>query len=111
MTLAHSVSSILSEHFFVAPTWGYWVEILLFVLVAAYLIGALPRLKAGQALAISGGIFVVFLVAHFVLMTANGMWIQLMLPATLLLVGHGALVSKRFIVTEAAKIKSDETSA
>jgi serine/threonine-protein kinase len=51
------------------------------------------------------------LVAHFVLMTANGMWIQLMLPATLLLVGHGALVSKRFIVTEAAKIKSDETSA
>jgi len=39
------------------------------------------------------------------------MWLQLMLPATLLLVGHGALVSKRFIVTEAAKIKSDETGA
>jgi serine/threonine-protein kinase len=111
LVLAHSVSSILSEHFFVAPAWGYWVELLLFLLVAAYLIGALPRLKAGQALAISGGLFVVMLVAHFVLMTANGMWIQLMLPATLLLVGHGALVSKRFIVTEAAKIKSDETSA
>ncbi|HZM44626.1 MAG TPA: serine/threonine-protein kinase [Burkholderiales bacterium] len=111
LVLAHSVSSILSEHFFVAPAWGYWVELLLFLIVAAYLIGALPRLKAGQALAISGGLFVVMLVAHFVLMTANGMWIQLMLPATLLLVGHGALVSKRFIVTEAAKIKSDETSA
>jgi serine/threonine-protein kinase len=111
LVLAHSVSSILSEHFFVAPAWGYWVELLLFLLVAAYLIGALPRLKAGQALAISGGLFVAMLVAHFVLMTANGMWIQLMLPATLLLVGHGALVSKRFIVTEAAKIKSDETSA
>jgi serine/threonine-protein kinase len=111
LVLAHSVSSILSEHFFVAPAWGYWVELLLFVLVAAYLIGALPRLKAGQALAISGGLFVAMLVAHFVLMTANGMWLQLMLPATLLLVGHGALVSKRFIVTEAAKIKSDESSA
>ncbi len=111
LVLAHSVSSILSEHFFVAPAWGYWLELLLFLLVAAYLIGALPRLKAGPALVISGGLFVVMLVAHFVLMTANGMWIQLMLPATLLLVGHGALVSKRFIVTEAAKIKSDETSA
>jgi serine/threonine-protein kinase len=111
LVLAHTVSSILSEHFFVAPAWGYWVELLLFLLVAAYLIAALPRLKAGQALAISGGVFVVLLVAHFVLMTANGMWLQLMLPATLLLVGHGALVSKRFIVTEAAKIKSDETSA
>jgi serine/threonine-protein kinase len=111
LVLAHSVSSILSEHFFVAPAWGYWVELLLFLLVAAYLIGALPRLKAGQALAISAALFVAMLVAHFVLMTANAMWIQLMLPATLLLVGHGALVSKRFIVTEAAKIKSDETSA
>src|SRR6185295_15893891 len=62
-------------------------------------------------LAISGGVFVALLAAHFVLMTANGMWLQLMLPATLLLIGHGALVSKRFIVTEAAKVKSDETSA
>src|SRR5439155_1380380 len=38
-------------------------------------------------------------------------WLQLMLPATLLLIGHAALVSKRFIVTERAKLKSDETSA
>ena len=34
-----------------------------------------------------------------------------MLPATLLLVGHAALVSKRFIATEAGKQKSDESSA
>ena len=26
LTLAHSVSSILQEHFFVAPPWGYWAE-------------------------------------------------------------------------------------
>ncbi|MCC7484454.1 MAG: CHASE2 domain-containing protein [Burkholderiales bacterium] len=110
-TLAHTVSSILSEHFFVAPAWGRYAEVLLFLLVAAYLVAVLPRLKAGMALAISGGLFVAMLVAHFVLMTGSGIWIQFMLPATLLLVGHGALVSKRFIVTEAAKIKSDETSA
>src|SRR5688500_8955139 len=111
VTLAHSVSSILSEHFFVAPQWGYAVELLLFAVIAAYLIGLLPKLKAGQALAISGGVFVALLAAHFILITSNGTWLQLMLPATLLLLGHGALVSKRFIVTEAAKIKSDETGA
>ncbi len=110
-TLAHSVSSILSEHFFVTPAWGFWVEVLIFLLIAAYLIALLPKLKAGQALAISGGVFVVLLAAHFILMTGNGMWLQLMLPATLLLIGHGALVSKRFIVTERAKLKSDETGA
>jgi CHASE2 domain-containing sensor protein/tRNA A-37 threonylcarbamoyl transferase component Bud32 len=111
LTLAHSVSSILSEHFFVAPAWGYWVELLLFAVIAAYLIAALPRLKAGPALLVTTGVFVAVLVAHYVLMTTSGMWIQMMLPATLLVVGHGALISKRFIVTEAGKEKSDIESA
>ncbi|MBI2751948.1 MAG: CHASE2 domain-containing protein, partial [Betaproteobacteria bacterium] len=111
LTLAHSVSSILQEHFFVAPTWGYWFEMLFFLLVAVYLVGLLPRLGAGPALAISGAIFVALIVLQFALMVTSGMWLQLMLPATLLLVGHGALVSKRFIVTEQAKVKSDESSA
>jgi serine/threonine-protein kinase len=111
LTLAHEVSSILQEHFFVAPTWGHWVEILLFVAVAAYLIVLLPRLAAGPALLMSGAIFVVLIAAHFASMVTAGLWLQLMLPATLLLFGHGALVSKRFIVTERAKVKSDENSA
>jgi len=111
LTLAHSVSSILQEHFFVAPTWGYWLELLFFLLIAAYLVALLPRLGAGPALAISGAVFVALIVSQFALMVASGMWLQLMLPATLLLVGHGALVSRRFIVTERAKVKSDETSA
>jgi len=111
LVLAHAVSSILQEHFFVVPTWGYWIEVLLFAAIAAYLIVLLPRLAAGLALAVSGAVFVALLGAHFALMTASGIWLQLMLPATLLLVGHGALVSKRFIVTERAKVKSDENSA
>src|SRR5438046_1527444 len=79
--------------------------------VAAYLTVRLPRLMAGPALVISGGAFAGLLVLHFALMRSAGIWMQLMLPATLLLIGHAALVSKRFIVTERAKLKSDETSA
>ena len=111
LLLAHSVSSILQEHFFLVPTWLYGVELLVFVLVAAYLAALLPRLRAGTALLISGSVFIVFLVLHFGLMVSGGIWMQLMLPAMLLLVGHGALVSKRFIVTERAKTRSDENSA
>jgi CHASE2 domain-containing sensor protein len=107
LVLAHSVSSILSEHFFVTPVWGYWVELLVFLLVAAYLIALLPRLKATQALVISAGIFIALLAVHFLLMTVSAIWIQLMLSATLLLVGHLALVSKHFIVTEKSKARSD----
>jgi eukaryotic-like serine/threonine-protein kinase len=111
LTLAHSVSSILQEHFFVAPAWAHWAELLLIMVIGAYLIALLPRLKAGAALAISGGMFAALLALHVSLMVSGGMWLQLMLPATLLLVGHAALVSKRFIVTERAKLKSDESSA
>jgi serine/threonine-protein kinase len=111
LSLAHSVSSILQEHFFTAPAWAYWAETVVVLLVALYLIAMLPRLNAGPALAISGSIFVALLAAHMSLMVSAGIWMQLMLPATLLLVGHAALVSKRFIVTERAKLKSDESSA
>jgi serine/threonine-protein kinase len=111
LTLAHSVSSILQEHFFVAPTWGWIAEKLVFLLVAAYLTVALPRFKAGLALAVSGGIVALLIATHFVLMTTSALWLQLMVPATLLIIGHAALVSKRFIITERAKVKSDESSA
>ncbi len=111
LTLAHSVSSILQEHFFVAPTWAYAAELLVILAVALYVIAVLPRLSAGPAPALSGVLFAALLATHMALMTSSGMWLQLMLPATLLLVGHGALVSKRFIVTERAKLRSDESGA
>ena len=108
---AHSVSSTLPEHFFSVPGWALIAEMLVLLAVAAYLVLLLPRLGAGTALVLSGGAFIVLIALHFMLMTGSGIWIKLMLPAMLLLVGHGALVSKRFIVTEHAKLKSEENSA
>ncbi|MCX7142085.1 MAG: serine/threonine-protein kinase [Proteobacteria bacterium] len=111
LVLAHSVSSILSEHFFVTPPWGYWVELLVFVLVAAYLIALLPRLKAGMGAIVTAALMVLLLIVHFVLMTSAAMWLQLMLPLVLLVLGHVLLVTKRFALTEAGKVKSDADSA
>ncbi len=111
LVLAHSVSSILSEHFFVAPAWAYWVELLVFLLVAAYLIGLLPRLKAGMGAIVTASLLALLLIVHFVLMTTAAMWLQLMLPLVLLVIGHVLLVTKRFVLTEAGKVKSDADSA
>lgn len=111
MTLAHSVSSILQEHFFVAPTWGWIVEKAIFVAVALYLIVLLPRLAAGPGAAMTAAILVALVATHFVLMTTQGLWLQLMVPCVLLVVGHFALVTRRFMMTERAKVKSDESSA
>jgi serine/threonine-protein kinase len=111
LTLAHSVSAILQEHFFVSPGWAVWVEKLVFLLVAAYLIALLPRLNARIGATTSASLVALLLVVHFGLMTGKGTWLQLMQPLVLLVVGHVLLVTKRFVMTEAGKVKSDQESA
>ena len=111
LVLAHNVSSLLSEHFFVIPPWAFWVEKGVFLIVALYLIALLPRLDAGRGAAVTGGILLALLATHFALMTAQLLWLQLMLPATLLLLGHLLLTTKRFLVTERGKEKSELESS
>jgi len=111
LTLAHSVSSILQEHFFVAPAWAYVVEMIVLLLVWLYLALLLPQLRASVAAIVTGGILAVFVATHFALMVTQGIWVQFMTASLILLLGHLALVTKRFIVTEAAKVKSDASSA
>jgi serine/threonine-protein kinase len=108
---AHAVSSLLQEHFFVVPTWGWIAERMVFLLLAVYLIALLPRLKAGMGAGVTAGLLVLLVAAHFVLMTTQLMWLQLMVPAILLLVGHALLTTKRFLVTERGKEKSEAESA
>jgi eukaryotic-like serine/threonine-protein kinase len=110
-TLAHSVSSILQQHFFRTPTWGIWVKLGVFLLVAVYLIALLPSLRAGPAALFSLGILVVLVATHFGLMMGPGLWLQLMLPAALLVIGHLLLTTKRFLVTERGKEESELAGA
>ncbi len=107
LRLAHGVSSILQEDFFVVPAWGIWVEFAVYLAVAVYLIVLLPRLGAGMGAAVTAALLVALIGTHFGLMTAKGTWLQLMLPVVLLVVGHLLLTTKRFLVTERGKERSD----
>ncbi|MEO8857714.1 MAG: serine/threonine-protein kinase [Burkholderiaceae bacterium] len=110
-TIAHITSSILNEQFIVQPGWGVWATLAIFLLVAAYLIAVLPRLSAGTAATITLVLFVVLLGTEYGLLSGSATWLKLVLPAALLAIGHLALTTKRFLVTEAGKTKSDEESA
>src|SRR3989338_282380 len=111
LILAHSVSSILKGDYFVAPDWGAMAQTGVFLLVALYLILLLPRLSAAIGALVTGTLLVALLATHFVLMTTQALWLQLMLPAALLLVGHALLTTKRHLLTEKGKQKSDAESA
>jgi eukaryotic-like serine/threonine-protein kinase len=111
VTLAHSVSSILNQDFFIEPSWGLWAEIAIFLTITLYLALLLPHLGAAIGALLTALLFASLLGAHFVLMTAHGWWLHLMLPASMLLVGHLVLDAKRFLVAERGKVKSDAESA
>jgi tRNA A-37 threonylcarbamoyl transferase component Bud32 len=81
------------------------------LLVAGYLVAGLPRLSAGKAAIVTLALFVLLLVAEFGLLSASATWLKLVFPAALLVIGHLALTTKRFLMTEAGKLKSDEESA
>ena len=110
-TIAHIISSILSEHFIAEPAWGVYGSFAAFLLVAAYLIAGLPRLSAGTAALATVALLALLLGIEFGLLAGSANWVRLVLPATLLVLGHLGLTTKRFLMTEAGKLKSDEESA
>ncbi|HQN64088.1 MAG TPA: CHASE2 domain-containing protein [Methylophilus sp.] len=110
-TLAHSVSSILNEDFFTVPSWAGWAEFLVWFLVAAYLVLWLPELNASKAALSTAVFFFLLVIAHFFLMTQKNWWLQLAMPASLLIAGHVLLTTKRYWLTERGKQKAEAISA
>ena len=111
LILAHSVSSLLQEHFFVTPRWGNWVSLGVMLLVGLYLMFVLPRLTAGVGALFTLLVLVALVGSHFGLMLGAGVWIPLMGASSLLLIGHLLLTTRRFLLTECGKEKSDLESA
>jgi serine/threonine-protein kinase len=111
LSMAHAVSSILQEHFFITPTWSVWASLGAILLIGLYVILALPRLTAGMGAIATLVLLITLLGTHFGLMLGVGMWIPLMGAASLLVVGHLLLTTKRFLMTERGKEKSDFESA
>ncbi|AOW15160.1 serine/threonine protein kinase [Hydrogenophaga crassostreae] len=109
--LAHTTSSLLQNHFIASPGWSRGAVPAVLVLLVAYLALVLPRLSAARGAWVSLSLFLgmvgleVFLLAH------EALWLPLVFPAALLLIGHLALVTRRFGATESRKLSSEAESA
>lgn len=111
LLLAHQVSSLLNGHSFSVPFWAGGATVGAMLLVMGCLAVVLPRTSAGAAAAIAAALWLAMLLTEYVLLTKTYLWIPLTLPMALLALGYVSLVTKRYLVTEAGKIKSDEQSA
>lgn len=109
--MAHMTSGILSGHFITQPGWAIWVTLGLVLVVAAYVVTALPRLSAGPAAVGTGLFLVTLLTVEFGLLCVMAVWLQLLFPATLLVAGYLAITTKRLLRPAASKRKSVQESA
>ena len=109
--LAHTTSSLLQNHFVTEPAWGSWVVLGVVALLLAYLALVLPRLSARQGAMVSLALLVGLLATDALLLARAALWIPLVFPAILLAIGHAALVTRRFGITESRKRQSETESA
>lgn len=109
--LAHSLSSILQQQYFVRPSWGPWLEITLFLLVTVFLALAVPRLGAGMAAAITAALVLALLGSEYFLLAGAGLWLKLVVTAMYAASGYSVLLLNRFSLTEKLQVASDTASA
>ncbi len=111
---ANTLSSILNEQYFTRPAWSFRMEIGFLMMVGLYLILVFPRVGPGVSAALSLVLLLALIGTEFVLLTGFGLWVQTMTAATLLLLGHLVLTTKRYFASggerQAMQADSAETN-
>lgn len=106
--LTHAAMSILNEGV-ISPPWSSWIGSSALLLVALYLTLLLPRLKAGTGALITGTLLIILLSAP-IFTAQHDMSAPLAVPATLLLLGHAVLITKRILLARHDKQKSAQAA-
>jgi len=108
---AHVVSSLLNDDLYRVPAWGQWMQLLLILLVGAYLMFLLPRLRFATGAAFSVVLVLGILNTHFILMIGQSTWVPMMVPLAALIVGHVALSFKHLLAVSVGRIQTELSNA
>ncbi|MGA9854530.1 MAG: serine/threonine-protein kinase [Gammaproteobacteria bacterium] len=111
MVLANVISSILQQNFYTVPAWTNIVTLAALLLLIVYLAFVLPQLKPGWGALISLLLLTVLCLAELGFMRSRFVWIELMLPALLLVTGHLFMTIKLFRVTDKLRLRTEADSA
>ncbi len=100
---ANIVENILHNNYIVRPTWSFYAELALILLVAIFIIFILPKLKALIGAILAGVLLGAMVAGGIFLFVSKGEWLKITHPSFLLIAGYIFIVSKRFFTTEKSK--------
>ncbi|HEX5340641.1 MAG TPA: protein kinase [Gammaproteobacteria bacterium] len=88
MAIANMVSSILDNDVAATPFWAWWMRGVLVLLVCGWLGFGLARLGSIASVSISAVLLILLANLEFIPLLARGVWLPLVYPFLLLLIGH-----------------------
>ncbi len=109
--IAHKVSSLLNDELYEIPKWILPVQLLMLLVIGLYLMFLLPRFRMGTGMAISSLFLIAILNVHFISMVSESVWLPMMTPLFVLLVGHFVLAAKNFLDSHLSVVKGELSQA
>jgi serine/threonine-protein kinase len=97
LAAAHTVSSILKNEQYRLPEWSGWAQRGLIVVIGLYLMLILGRFRTNTGFFLSLFLLLMIFNAHFLLMSAQSLWLPMMAAAVMLIVGHLLLGTRKLI--------------
>lgn len=107
---ANVADNILEKNHIVRPGWAFYIELLVILIVGAFLALVMPRFKAGKSALVAAGIFLLWLIITGYTLISHGLWLKVAYPNLLLLVGYTLIVSRRYFFTERVKERVEADS-
>ncbi|MDY7034861.1 MAG: serine/threonine-protein kinase, partial [Thermodesulfobacteriota bacterium] len=108
--MANTVANILNQRFFSRPEWMPLIELGMLIIFGFFITFVLPRLKAGMGAITTFTLFFGYGGAGMALFFSSNMWLRIMPPLLLLVIGYILVISKRFLITEKTKEKVEADS-
>ena len=109
--VAHKISSLFNDDLYVLPAWAIYAQLSVLLLLGFYLVFLLPRFRLGTGMAMSALLLILLLNVHFVAMISQSLWIPLVTPVLVLVIGHFILATKTFIDTHLQSMKIELSQA
>ena len=97
LVVAGMISGILTGDLVATPFWAWWLRGLLMLLIGAYLMLAVTRLRAWLGIAASVAVLIVLVNGEFIPLLSRGLWLPLTLPILFLIVGHALVLAVRYL--------------
>ena len=109
--VAHKVSSLFNDELYILPSWAIYAQLSVLLILGLYLVFLLPNFRLATGMAISALLLIILLNLHFVAMIMQSLWLPLVTPVFVLVIGHFIFATKTFIDSHLLSMKLELSQA